>query len=465
MLKIMRKYQRSWIIKIIFGAIIVSFVLFFGYSTWTEKEKPVARIGKYKVEIREYHDAYRKAEEMSRMIFRDQWDEKLLKDLNLQDKVLGQIVNSYLLMVAADELGIKIGDDEFADFLTSVEAFKKDGKFSKEQYQAVLRGNNLDSEQFENVRKKEMLVQKVAGVIQDTGTFFDEAEAWKAYVKEKGKVKLTYALFDPSSFEEKVQVNEKELLDTYERQKSLYRGENSYRLKLLIVNRNDPIKDDAVYMDLLRIKDIDTYGKDKGLSVSTLNEMSESELVKQYKGLRVEDLREMKKKGEISRLIRSAEGQSYIFQLVEMTEGKDLDKTAAVAKIKEKVVHERAKVLARNAAEEAIKSKNIPVEKETGFVSRTAPVINGIGQVPADSLALLEVTKEKPIYDKPVEIAGRFYVFSFKTEELPDKQIWEKEKEAYTRYFAAKSREEYLDAYLSDMKSRVKVTLDKRQLL
>lgn len=464
MLKIMRKYQRSWIIKVIFGAIIVSFVLFFGYSTWSAKEKPLAKVGSYEVGVQEFRTEYKKIEDMYKMIFKEKYDEKVAKEMKLKDKVLDQIVNSYLLMIAADEMGVKVGDDEFAEFLNSVEAFKKDGKFNKEQYQAVLRANKMDAEQFEASRKREMLLQKAASVIQDSGAYYNESDAWKSYVKEKGRVKLSYSVFEPAAFRGKVQVTDKELLDTYEKQKSMYRAENSYLLKVIAVDQNGSIKDDAVYMDLLKSKDIDAYGKSKGLAVISLGEMKEGELVKQYKGLRIEDLRDLKKQGELSRLVRSSDGKSYVFQLVNVTEGKDLDKTMALERIKEKIVSEKAMMLAKSAAEEAIKNKSPAPDKDTEFVSRTSQSINGVGLIPEDSKGLLGVTKEKPLYDKAVEVGNRFYVFAFNSEEQPDKQTWEKDKEAYTKYFNAKSREEYLKSYLTEMKSRVKVTFDDRQL-
>jgi len=458
MLKIMRKYQRSWVIKVIFGAIIVTFVLFFGYGALSEKEKSVAVVGKYKVSQREYQEAYDKIKENYRRLFQGNLDEKTMKELKIEDQAMDQIVNTYLLLIAADELGVAVSDGEYTDFLNGIDAFKKDGKFNEEQYLAVLRANRIDPEQFKESTRREILMRKTAGIIQDTGTLSGESDVWAGYVKDKGKVNLSYALFDPSAYRDKVSISEKELLDLYEKEKSTFRGENTYRLKLLIVDEKSSLKDDVVYMDLLKGKDLDAYGKEKGFQVTDLGEMKESDLIRQFKGLKIEDLREMKKKGEISRLVRTVEGKSYIFQLVDVTEGKDLDKTLALAKIRDRLTGEKAKTLAKAAAETAIKDKSFVIKGETGFVLRSARNIEGLGEIGQDSKGVLSLSQSKAVYDNPVEIAGKFYVFSYKDEQLPDKQGWEKEKGEYTKYFMAKNRMEFFDSFLSDMKKRVKVS-------
>ena len=462
MLKFMRKYQRSWVIKVIFGAIIVTFVLFFGYSAYQEKEVSFAEIGPYKVSLREYQEACVEQEKFYKMITKGELDEKMLKDL--RQKVKEGLVNKYVLLTKADELGIKVSDEELAEYLNSIAAFKKDGKFNKEQYLAVLRYQKIDPEKFEESWKKDRTVQKVEAIVQDAGTFFSESDVWAGYVKEKGKVNLSYALYDPSSFRDKVNISEKELLDLYEKEKGIYRGENIYRFKLLVVDQKGSLKDDVVYMDLLKVKDIDAYGREKGLQVSDLGEMKESDLIKQFKGLKIEDLRELKKKGEISRVVRSPEGKSYIFQLVDMTPGKDLDKTLALAKIKEKLTDEKAKALAKLAAEAGIKDKSFKANDETGFIARNANSIGGLGQIPQESRGVLALSQTEKLYEKPLEISDKYYIFSFKDEQLPDKQEWAKDKESYAKYFMEKNNTEFLNSLLSEMKTKLKVSINEKAL-
>jgi hypothetical protein len=464
MLKLMRKHATSWMIKVLLWGIIIVFVGYFGYGSLSEKEHSVAQIGPYKVGPREYREAYNKTLEVYKMIFKEKLDEKMKKELKIEEKAMDGIVNTYILLVVAKELGITVSDGEFGDFLNSVEVFKRDGKFNKEQYLAALRREKLEPEEFEKSQKRNILVRKVASVVQDTGTFFNEPDVWAGYVKEKGKVNLAYTLFDPSAFRDKMNISEKELLDLYEREKGVYKAENTYRFKLLVVDEKSSLKDDVVYMDLLKAKDIDAYGKEKGLAISDLGDMKESDLIKQFKGLKREDLKDMKKKGEISRVVRSPEGKSYIFQLVDMTEGKDLDKTLALAKVREKLIGEKAKVMAKLAAEGAIKDKSLSAKNETGFITRSSNKIEGLGEIPQESRGILSLSQTKTLHESAIEISGKYYVFSYKDEQLPDKQEWAKDKESYTKYFVGKNSEEFLNSFLTEMKTKIKVTIDQKAL-
>ncbi len=121
--------------------------------------------------------------------------------------------------------------------------------------------------------------------------------------------------------------------------------------------------------------------------------------------------------------------------------------------------------MAKAAAETAIKDKSFVIKGETGFVLRSARNIEGLGEIGQDSKGVLSLSQSKAVYDNPVEIAGKFYVFSYKDEQLPDKQGWEKEKGEYAKYFMAKNRMEFFDSFLSDMKKRVKVSDNREKIV
>lgn len=455
MLKFMRKHATGYMVKAMFGLIIVVFI-FWGVGSFRDSERVVAEIGRYKVFATEYQEAYKKTLELYRMIYKEKLDENLLKELKLKEKVMDEIVNRYVLLIIADELGLTVSQKEFLEHINGIDAFKREGKFDEKLYVAVLQRNNIDPKKFEVAERNSLLIQKTANVIRDNGTFFNEADVWAGYVKEKGTVNLTYGIFDPSSFRGKVEINEKELIDLYEKEKESHRSENAYRLKYLVIDEKSPVKDDAAYMDLLKVKDIDQYGRQKGLNAVDLGMMKESEARKRLKDMKIDDWLKGLKKGDITLPVREG-GKSYIFQLVDVEDGKPLDKSVVLATIKERVIAERSKNLAKLAAEDAIGRKSIGPGKETGFILRNTHSIKGIGDVPKENVSLLTLSKDKPFYERPVEIAGKFYVFAFKDEKFPDMKEWQKEKESYTRYFVTKNRDGFFSSFLTEMRTKGKI--------
>ena len=449
MLKFMRKYARSYLIKIIFAVIIIVFIFYFGAGSLREKETKIAEVGSFDVTYAEYYEAYNRELQALRQLYRDKFDEKMTAEL--KDKVLQDMVNKYILLVQAKKMGISVTDQEFADFLGSIEAFKKDGKFDKDRYVSALRQARMDPEQFERSGKTTLLIRKVASIVRDTGAPLTDADIWSGYVREKGKVDLYYSRFSPASFKDKVAISEKELNDIYEKEKDRYRGENTYRLKYVIIDGKSGIKDDQAYMDLLKKKDIDAYAREKGLKVNDTGVMPQSELFRAYKGLKIESWAKDLRKGDISLPVRD-DGRSLIFQLVEREEGKPMEKSSALQSIKNRLTTERAKEKARLAAEDAAKSKSVDKKEHTGYFLRTASSIPKIGSVPPDNAGMLGLTKDMPVYDKPVDINGDYYVFAFAGEQEPDRQEWQKDKERFSLYYTARQKEQFLASFIEESK-------------
>ena len=141
-------------------------------------------------------------------------------------------------------------------------------------------------------------------------------------------------------------------------------------MKYLVIDEKTKIKDDAAYIELLKVKDLDAYGKQKGLQVVDLGQMKEGEVFKKLKNLKPDEWLKGLKKGEISLPVRG-DSKSYIFQLVDMEEGKPLDKAVAMKEIRERMRDEKAKTLAKNAAQEALDKKSFDSKKDTGLIPRS----------------------------------------------------------------------------------------------
>jgi peptidyl-prolyl cis-trans isomerase D len=445
----MRKYAKSYLIKVIFAVIIIVFVFYFGAGSLREKETKIAEVGSFDITYSEYYEAYNRELQALRQLYRDKFDEKMTAEL--KDKVLQDMLNKYILLMQAKKLGISVTDQEFAEFVGSIEAFKKDGKFDKDRYVSVLRQARMDPDQFEKSGKTTLLIRKVVSIVRDTGAPVTDADIWSGYVLEKGKVDLNYSRFSPASFKDKVTISEKELNDIYEKEKDRFRGENTYRLKYVVIDGKSGIKDDQAYMDILKKKDIDAYAREKGLKVNDTGVMPQSELFKAYKSLKIETWAKDLRKGDVSLPVRD-DGRSLIFQLVDREEGKPMEKSSALQSIKNRLTTERAKEKARLAAENAVKSKSVDKKEHTGYFLRTASSIPKIGSIPPDNAGMLGLTKDTPVYDKPVDINGDYYVFAFAGEQEPGRQEWQKDKERFSQYYTARQKEKFLASFIEESK-------------
>jgi parvulin-like peptidyl-prolyl isomerase len=458
MLRFMRKYATGWLVKALFGIIIAVFVLYFGSSNFRESDKVVAEVGSDKITYTEYLEAYNRMFNFYKLLYKDNVDDNAMKALNIKEKAMDELVSKHLLLLEAKEMGIRTTDNEFNDYIGNMNAFKRDGKFSQKTYLDVLRMNNMDPKKFEESEKTNLTILKVTSIINDNGYFLNDADLWASYVKEKGKVNLFYIQVDPAAYKDKVNVDEKELQSLYEKEKGAYKSENLYRLKYLVIDEKSSVKDDAAYMDLLKLKDVDAYGKKNGLEVVDTGLVKESDLSKKFKNMKIDDRIKGLKKGEISLPIR-VDSKSYIFQLVDAEEGKPFDKDVVLKELKEKILMEKAKVFAKGKAEELISKQAIETKNDTGFIPRNVMDIPKIGPLPKNDIGVLALSKNHPLYEKPVEISGKYYIFYYKDEKLPERDEWEKDKKAYSNYIISKNREEYFKSFLEDLKKKEKVNI------
>jgi hypothetical protein len=454
----MRKHATGYMIKTMFVLIIVVFI-FWGVGSFTRGEKSLAEVGPYKISAMEYQQNYQKLLSFYRMIYREQLDEKMMAQLKLKESVMNQLVDKYLMLVEADKMDVRVSDREFTEHLASMDAFKQDGKFSKDVYMAVLKRNGVDPKTFEESEKQSLLVTKVLAILQDNGVIFNERDVRDSYMKERGQVRLGYAVFDPADYRDQVRVQEKEIEDAYEKEKALYRSETLYHLKYMVIDEKSPVKDDQAYMELLKAKDLAAYARSKGLEVVDLGSMKESDVLARLSRLKADAWLKGMNQGDISLPVRE-NTKSYIFQVVEKVDGKPLTKEEALKIVRAKIAGERAKTLAKAKAEEAVKDKSVKYTKETGMISRQTPEIPGLGPIPKEDIGLLLLSPERKVYEKPVEFGGRYYVFSLIDEKQPDQAQWEKEKDAYKQTYAAKKRAEFLTSFREDMKKQVKVKVD-----
>jgi parvulin-like peptidyl-prolyl isomerase len=447
----MRKYATGYLIKAIFGVIIVVFI-FWGVGSFRESDQVVAEVGPYKVTATEYRDSYTRITNFYRMLFREKFDESVVKELKIREKAMDELVDQYLLLMQAKQMGLTVSDREFAERLSRMGEFQTNGQFDQRKYADVLKRNGLDPKRFEEMERRSMLTRKVADIMGDIGASPSDAEAWQRYIKVRGKVNIGLAEFDPADYRAKVNVTEKEVADVYDKEKDAYKSEPSFHLKQLVLDRKSGLKDDQVYLDLLKSKDMDGYAREKGLQVVDLGTLSESALSKRFKDLKVEGALKDLKKGEISLPVRG-DGGSYIFLLVDKEDGKPLEKSVVMKEIEAKLRAQKARQMARATAEEAIAKGSFTTKKETGLIPRNTNVLPNLGPLPKENQDLLGLSEKNPVYNKPVEMNGRYYVFVLKSEKVPDQAEWEKEKAAFKQSLAAQNREEMVKSLLEDLKA------------
>ena len=166
MLEIMRshKFFTVFLLSAVTIMIIVTFVFWGIGPKDTPSDEIVARIEKEKITQEEYWRVYENADRYYRETYKT---EEEMKKLNLKDKVLNDLVEDRVLMIAAERNKIKVTDDELKEAIKSNPLFQKNGVFDGDVYLRALSINRMTPQMYENSIRQEIVLNKMHQLIAE----------------------------------------------------------------------------------------------------------------------------------------------------------------------------------------------------------------------------------------------------------------------------------------------------------
>jgi len=228
MLRLMRDYATSWLIKIILGAIIVVFV-FWGIGNFKEsKANQIAVVNDDLISGEEYQDAYNRLVERYRQ-FGAELNEEMVK--RLEKQAIDNLIDQRLLLQEAQHLNFRVSEDELAAAIMKTEVFQIEGKFSKGHYERVLNANRLSTKEFEIEQRKSMLTDKVRSYVMNSIKVSDE-EALEWYKWNDASVRIAYTLLSPEKYQN-IEVSDEDVKKFFEAHKDSYKTEPEIKVQYL----------------------------------------------------------------------------------------------------------------------------------------------------------------------------------------------------------------------------------------
>lgn len=214
MLSFLRKNAGTWLIKVLLGAIVLVFV-FWGVGSFRERgEGWAAKIDGEPISYEQYNQAYNQMIEYYRKAYGQQFNDELVKMLNLRQKALEQVIDRQLMLREADRRGILVTDEELSDTVRSMAVFQEDGLFSPKRYRSVLSLNRLTPEMFEASQRDMMRIEKLQKMLTaELDVSEPEVQQWYAW--RHAKTKVAYVRIQPEMLDS-VTVDDAEIKAYYD---------------------------------------------------------------------------------------------------------------------------------------------------------------------------------------------------------------------------------------------------------
>ena len=240
MLGIIREKQKSFLVQIVFWAIIATFVgtifLVWGKGEdTTSSEDFAAKVNGTPVSMSDYQRSYENIYRMYQNLYGEAFTPAIEKSLNLRKVALNSLIDQTLLLQEAERMKLKVSKQEIVEAIAKISVFHANGAFNRDQYVQVLRAQRLTPDQFEAMQERELLVEK-ARLSLEGGAAASDADIEAEYKERNEKVNLSLLRIDPVFFEGRVQIDPAGLEGFFAPRKEEFRLPETAKISYLLVD-------------------------------------------------------------------------------------------------------------------------------------------------------------------------------------------------------------------------------------
>lgn len=163
----------------------------------------------------------------------------LIRQLNLPQQMLQQLVQQYLLLDIARQMGLKASDEEIRQKIVSYPVFQREGQFvGFKEYQQILDWNHIAVDRFEQSLAEEILLEKVTRLLT-AGCAVSENEVWENYKNQNDSAKIEYLVATVDKIQLDSSPTEAELQNYFEKNKEKYRVAERRQGKYVFLKTDD----------------------------------------------------------------------------------------------------------------------------------------------------------------------------------------------------------------------------------
>jgi peptidyl-prolyl cis-trans isomerase D len=246
MLDRMRRH-RNWL-KWSLGLVVLAFVVFYipdflqqdTATVGASAREVIAEVDGRPLTAGEFQQRYVAQVQAYRTQFGGSMNDQLLRQLNVDQQILTQMIDEEVAVVEAERQGIEVSDDELAQQIFSIPGLQENGRFIGEaRYEALLRQQRppLTRAQFEERMRRSMVIDRLRIAVTDWIAVSDD-ELTREYTARNEKVKLQVVAVTADAFRDKVTVTDADVNAHYEANKNNYRVGEQRSIKYLLLDRD-----------------------------------------------------------------------------------------------------------------------------------------------------------------------------------------------------------------------------------
>jgi peptidyl-prolyl cis-trans isomerase D len=242
MLDRMRRHK-NWLKWSLF-IVVIAFILLYIPSFMRTPGMPlgtqdvVASVEGRDITVGRFRRAYQQQIQQYRQQFGGNMDERLLRQLGIDQRIVQQMIEEEAALVEAQKLGIRASDQEVQERIKSLPYFQENGQFVGEtRYRQMLQAANppLRPDEFEDQVRRSVVVEKLQAALTDWIAVTD-AEVEAEFRRRNDKVKLSVVNFPEQKYRESVTATDAEIAAAFEADKNKYRIPEKRKVKYAVID-------------------------------------------------------------------------------------------------------------------------------------------------------------------------------------------------------------------------------------
>jgi peptidyl-prolyl cis-trans isomerase D len=289
MLDRMRRHK-NWL-KWSLAIVVVAFVLLYipnflrngigGGVAGAGTRDVIASVDGQKITVGQFRRAYQQQMQAYRRAYGGNIDDRLLKQMGIDRRILQQMIDEEAGLAEARRLGITTSDEEVRARILSLPAFQENGQFIGDaRYRQLLQMSDPPRRppEFEEEVRRSLTLGKLQGALTDWMTVSD-ADVTAEFKRRNEKVKLAVVSFPADKFLAETTATDAEIAQQFEQHKPDYRIPEKRKVKYAFLDvqaiRN---------RTLVSPQDVQRYYEDNEQQYSTPEQVRASHILLKTEG-------------------------------------------------------------------------------------------------------------------------------------------------------------------------------------
>ena len=242
MLDRMRRHK-AWL-KWSLGIVVITFVLLYvpsflkPFGSSGALTDAVATVEGQDVTVLSYRRAYEAQISQFRQAYGDQFNDQMIRQMGIPQRVIQQLVGEEAILVEAKRLGFTVSDAELSERIQRLPQLQENGRFvGYDRYRMFLAYQRppMRIDEFEEEVRRSIVLEKFQAATTAWVRVGDN-DVDEEYRKRNEKVKLEMAVFKADQFKGKIQPTDAEIQSQFTANQETYRLPEKRRVRFLAID-------------------------------------------------------------------------------------------------------------------------------------------------------------------------------------------------------------------------------------